>query len=89
LGGRFITNPLLAESSLSTCEDAQYANVPNDDRVGYPRMFLRYGDCSERALVILNSIRTIDILLQYIPIVFQQIVVENLPEIDESVPGLL
>jgi hypothetical protein len=51
LGGRFITNPLVAESSLSKCEDAQYANVPKDDRFGYPRMFLRDGDF-ERALVL-------------------------------------
>jgi hypothetical protein len=56
---------------VSTCEDAQYANVPNDDRFGYPRMFLRDGDCSERAWGILNSITTISYSNTY-PLFFSE-----------------
>ena len=51
-GGPFMTNPVVAESSLSTCEDVQYAYVPNDDKFGYPRMFLRDWNCLERTLVL-------------------------------------
>jgi hypothetical protein len=53
LGDHFITNTLVAKSSLSTCEDALNANVSNDDRFEYSTMFLRDRDFSERALILL------------------------------------
>lgn len=41
LGGHFITNSLVAESSLSIYRDVQHANVPKEDIGEYPRMFLK------------------------------------------------